>query len=39
MIVLRDSTQPHGIMLHYAIGDWGSFLRNIKPGQLDDLGF
>ena len=38
MIVLRDSTQPRGIMLHYAVGDWGSFVRNIKSGQLDDLG-
>lgn len=38
MIVLRDSTQPHGTMLHYAARDWGSFVRNIKSGQLDDLG-
>ncbi len=38
MIVLRDSTQPHGIMLHYAVEDWGSFVRNIKSGQLNGLG-
>lgn len=38
MIVLRDSTQPHGTMLHYAVGDWGSFVSNIKSGQLDVLG-
>jgi len=36
-IVLRDSTQPHGSMLHYAAGDWGSFVRSIKSGQLDSL--
>ena len=38
MIVLRDSTQPHGTMLHYAVGDWSSFVRNIKSGQLDAFG-
>lgn len=37
MITLRDSTQPQGSMLHYAAGAWGSFLRTIKSGQLDDL--
>jgi len=38
MIVLRDSTRPNGIMLRYAVGGWGSFVRNIKSGQLDDVG-
>ena len=38
MIVLRDSTQPYGAMLHYAVGDWSSFVRNIKSGGLDGLG-
>lgn len=38
MISLRDSTQPDGNMLHYAVEDWGSFVRNIKSGQLDRLG-
>lgn len=37
-IILRDSTQPHGTMLYYAARDWGSFVRNIKSGQLDGLG-
>ena len=37
MIVLRDSTQPHGIMLQYAVADWGSFVRNIKSGRFDGL--
>jgi Domain of unknown function (DUF397) len=38
MVVLRDSTQPHGTLLHYPAGDWGSFVGRIKSGQLDDLG-
>jgi hypothetical protein len=38
IIILRDSTQPKGSMLHYAVEDWGSFVRNIKSGQLDYLG-
>lgn len=37
VIILRDSTQPDGSMLHYAVEDWGSFVRNIKSGQLDCL--
>ena len=37
MISLRDSTQPHGRVLHYAARDWGSFVRTIKSGQLDGL--
>jgi len=38
MIVLRDSTRPYGAMLNYAVGDWSSFVRNIKSGRLDGLG-
>ncbi len=38
MVVLRDSTQPHGTLLHYAAGDWGSFVRRIKAGRFDGLG-
>ena len=37
-VILRDSTQPHGSMLQYAAGDWGSFVRRVKSGQLDGLG-
>jgi hypothetical protein len=36
MIILRDSVRPHS-MLHYAVSDWGSFVRNIKSGKLDRL--
>lgn len=38
MVVLRDSTQPLGTLLHYAAADWGSFVRRIKAGRLDSLG-
>ncbi len=37
MIILRDSTQPHGSTLQYAARDWGSFVRTIRSGQLDGL--
>ena len=37
VIILRDSTQPHGSMLRYAAGDWGSFVRDIKSGKLNGL--
>ena len=36
-IILRDSAQPHGSMLHYTVKDWGSFMRRIKSGELDRL--
>ena len=38
VIILRDSVQPHGSMLHYAAREWRSFVRNIKTGEFDDLG-
>jgi len=38
MVVLRDSIQPNGTVLHYAAGDWVSFVRRIKAGRLDGLG-
>lgn len=37
MIILRDSTQPHGSMLHCAVGDWEAFVRGIKSGKFDGL--
>jgi|HubBroStandDraft_1064217.scaffolds.fasta_scaffold87469_2 hypothetical protein len=36
VIILRDSTQPYGIMLHCAVDEWRSFLRNIKA-DLDSI--
>ena len=38
LIILRDSTQPHSTMLHYDVGRWRDFVRNIKAGTFDDLG-
>jgi hypothetical protein len=38
MIILRDSAQPHGSMIHCAAEDWGSFTRSIKSGEFDRLG-
>jgi hypothetical protein len=35
MVILRDSTQPHGSVLHYTAGEWGSFVRAIKSGTFD----
>jgi Domain of unknown function (DUF397) len=37
MIILRDSTQPRGTMLHYAASDFGAFVRHVKSGRLDHL--
>lgn len=38
VIILRDSVQPAGHMLHYAVREWRSFVSNIKAGELDGLG-
>jgi len=38
MIILRDSAQPHGSMLHCVAEDWESFMRSIKSGEFDRLG-
>jgi hypothetical protein len=32
VIMLRDSTLPHGPMLSYAVSDWRRFVRTIKAG-------
>jgi hypothetical protein len=39
MIILRDSTQPRGIMLHYAASDFEAFVRRVRAGRLDNLRF
>ena len=33
MIVLRDSTQPHGTMLRYATKDWERFIASLKADE------
>ena len=35
LIILRDSTQPHGSMLHYGAAEWRSFIRTVKAGEFD----
>lgn len=37
LIMVRDSTQPHGTMLHYAVSEWRSFLQTIQAGNFDGL--
>ncbi len=34
VIMLRDSTQPHGIVLRYAAEPWWSFVRNVRAGEF-----
>jgi hypothetical protein len=36
VVILRDSAQPNGNMLHYTVEGWRSFVRNIKAGGLSD---
>jgi hypothetical protein len=38
LIILRDSTQPHGSMLRYAADQWRSFICNVKAGAFDSPG-
>jgi hypothetical protein len=35
MIVMRDSKQPHGRVLHYTAEEWQSFVRGVKAGEFD----
>lgn len=37
VIMLRDSTQPHGSVLHYAAEEWRSFVRNVRAGEFTEL--
>jgi hypothetical protein len=37
MIMLRDSTQPHGSVLHYAAKEWRHFVRNVRTGEFGEL--
>jgi hypothetical protein len=39
LILMRDSAQPHGGVLQYAVEDWGSFMRRIKADEFDCLSF
>ena len=35
MIILRDSTQPAGRILHYGAEEWRFFVRRIKAGEFN----
>jgi uncharacterized protein DUF397 len=37
LVILRDSAQPNGFMLHCTVDEWRSFVRNIKTGSLGRL--
>jgi len=38
MVVMRDSKDPHGHMLHYTTEEWRAFIRSIKAGNYDYPG-
>jgi Domain of unknown function (DUF397) len=38
MIVMRNSKEPSGLMLHYSIEEWQTFIRSVKAGEFDNLG-
>jgi len=37
MIVMRNSREPHGRVLHHTVEEWQSFVRGVKAGEFDDL--
>ncbi len=37
MVILRDSTRPHGIVVRYPVEDWVAFVRDVRSGKLDGL--
>jgi hypothetical protein len=37
VVMLRDSTQPHGTVLRYATQEWHAFVSEIQSGQRDNL--
>jgi hypothetical protein len=34
VIILRDSTQPSGRMLHWGAEEWRTFVRTVKAGEF-----
>jgi hypothetical protein len=38
VVLLRDSVQPRGAVLHCDAGEWRSFVGYVKAGQFDGLG-
>jgi Domain of unknown function (DUF397) len=37
MVLMRDSKNPRGDVLHYSVDDWRSFVWAVQSGQFDDL--
>lgn len=37
-ILLRDSKEPAGSVLHYTADEWRAFVSGIKAGEFDDFG-
>jgi len=35
MIIMRNSREPSGRVLHYSIEEWQSFIRGVKAGEFD----
>jgi hypothetical protein len=38
MIVMRNSKEPSGRVLHYTTEEWQSFIRGVKAGEFDGFG-
>lgn len=38
MIVMRNSNEPRGQLLHCTTEEWQSFVRGVKAGEFDDFG-
>jgi hypothetical protein len=34
-ILLRDSKDPNGPVLHFTTGEWAAFLAGVKAGEFD----
>ena len=35
MILMRDSKEPQGLLLHYTTEEWQSFVSGVKAGEFD----
>jgi Domain of unknown function (DUF397) len=35
MIIMRNSREPSGRVLHYSIEEWQSFILGVKAGEFD----
>jgi hypothetical protein len=37
-VLVRDSKDPNGPMMHYTPGEWDAFIGGAKLGEFDDFG-